>query len=274
MKRHWVAAIILLTFAVLPAAAQEVTYCKKIYWKPNAVYRLKGVLHQDIHIVLPERMMAGTRPIAGNEDLWDPLAGGTHVWVKPNSNEPEGRETTLTVIGESNTSYEFILTRVGSDPDKCVTIYRDEIRKISGLADYKPPIEKDTESLQERIKALEAKLQQGHSEQGARVSDALKKYRGLIYTRYKWSEGTGFMGKNLVRDVYDDGRFTYIRVADANRGLLAVTAEIDGKKEMIEYQHDTNEVYRIAGIYPKFDLKYADSEVSIERRDNSSNGSY
>jgi type IV secretory pathway VirB9-like protein len=274
VRRFWILAMIPATLFASQASAQEVTYCKKIYWKPNAVYRLKGVLHQDIHIVLPERIMPGTRPIAGNEDLWDPLAGGTHVWVKPNSNEPEGRETTLTVIGESNTSYEFILTRVSSDPDKCITILRDEIRKIAGLSDYKPPSEKDTEALHERIKALEAKLQQGQTEQGARVTDALKKYRSLIYTRYKWSEGTGFMGKNLVRDVYDDGRFTYIRVVDGNRGLLAVTAEIDGKKEMIEYQHDTKDLYRIAGIYPRFDLKYADSEVSIERRDNSSNGSY
>jgi type IV secretory pathway VirB9-like protein len=274
VKRHVIVTLCLGLILAAHTAAQDVTRCKKIYWKPDTVYRLKGVLHQDIHIVLPERIMPGTTPVAGNEDLWDPLAGGTHLWLKPNSNEPEGRETTLTVIGESNTSYEFILSRVASDPDKCVTIYKDEIRKISGLAEYKSPEESKAEELQARIKAMEGKLLHSNLEQGARVSDALRKYRCLIYTRYKWSDGEGFMGKNLIRDVYDDGRFTYIRVADANRGLLAITAEIDGKKEMIEYQHDSNDLYRISGIYPKFGLKCGDSEVGIERRDNSSNGSY
>lgn len=274
MKRHALFVLSLVLLLSGAAAAQDTVRCKKIYWKPDTVYRLKGVLHQDIHIVLPERIMPGTTPVAGNEDLWDPLAGGTHVWVKPNSDQPEGRETTLTVIGESNTSYEFILTRVAAEPDKCVTLYKDEIRRISGLAEYRSPEEGRADELQARIKAMEAKLLHSNMEQSARLSDALRKYRGLIYTRYKWSDGEGFMGKNLIRDVYDDGRFTYVRVADANRGLLAITAEIDGKKEMIDYQHDSNDLYRISGIYPRFGLKYGDSEVSIERRDNSSNGTY
>ncbi len=62
------------------------------------------------------------------------------------------------------------------------------------------------------------------------VMDALRKYRYHIFTRYNWSTGSGFAGKNIISDVYDDGRFTYIRLSNPNRGLMAVQAEVGGKK--------------------------------------------
>ena len=82
------------------------------------------------------------------------------------------------------------------------------------------------------------------------------------------------MGKELISDVYDDGRFTFIRFVGGNRGLLAVTAEIDGKKELIEYKKDSTDIYKICGIYPEFVLKYGKSKVNIKRKDNLGNGTY
>ncbi len=82
------------------------------------------------------------------------------------------------------------------------------------------------------------------------------------------------MGKELISDVYDDGRFTFIRFVAGNRGLLAVTAEIDGKKELIEYKKDSTDIYKICGIYPEFVLKYGKSKVNIKRKDNLGNGTY
>jgi type IV secretory pathway VirB9-like protein len=88
----------------------------------------------------------------------------------------------------------------------------------------------------------------------------------MIYARYEWKEP--------VTDVYDDGRFTYIRFKKDNRGLLAVTAEIDDKMEMVQYELDSENVYSVAGIFPKFILKYGQTKVTVTRKDNLSNGVY
>ena len=52
-------------------------------------------------------------------------------------------------------------------------------------------------------------------------------------------------------------------------------------KEMAEQEqilekvaHNDDQIYRVSGIYPKFTLKYGASEVTVSRRDNTSNGVY
>jgi hypothetical protein len=103
----------------------------------------------------------------------------------------------------------------------------------------------------------------------------ITKYRAMIYTRYEWSAGMGFKGGDLVTDVWDDGRFTFIRVKEDHRGMLAAKAEVDGQEEVLEYKPDSNNVYKISGIYPKFTLVYdKKNKVSVTRRDNQSNGVY
>ena len=97
----------------------------------------------------------------------------------------------------------------------------------------------------------------------------------MIYTRYIWSGGRGLKGKDLGSEVWDDGRFTFIRSRFDNRGALAVKAEIDGDEEMLEYNMDSDNVYRIAGIYPVFFMIYNEkNKIKVERRDNKSNGVY
>ena len=124
--------------------------------------------------------------------------------------------------------------------------------------------------LEQLQQALKVEKQQSEK----RIGDILKKYRSFIYTRYKWTEGMGFKGSKLVTDVYDDGRFTFIRVVADQRGVLAVSAEIDGKQEMIQYNLDSDSIYKISGIYPEFNLQYGKSKVKITRKDNKSNGAY
>ena len=52
-----------------------------------------------------------------------------------------------------------------------------------------------------------------------RLDEVLERYRSHIYTRYEWGEASVFKGKALVSDVFDDGRFTYIRVVPDHRGV-------------------------------------------------------
>jgi type IV secretory pathway VirB9-like protein len=233
-------------------------------------------MYQGTHITLPDRLMLN--PVAGDGALWTVEGNGHHIMVQPNSAEPEGRESTLTLIDQSNTSYHFKLRRVSNNPDTCVTVKKAEkfFKKAQGQGgrNYQTPKEREQAALKIKIEQLQQALKEEKQQSEKRIDDILKKYRSFIYTRYKWTEGMGFKGSKLVTDVYDDGRFTFIRVVPDQRGVLAVSAKIDGKQEMIQYNLDSDSIYKISGIYPEFNLQYGKSKVKITRKDNKSNGAY
>lgn len=270
-----IATIAVLLVLVLMANQAAASGCKTIKAKGNKVYYIKAQMHKYTHIQLPERFM--DKPLTGNDALWDVDGQGNHAMIKPNSGEPEGKTTTLTMIGaESNKAYQFIVTRVATDPDVCVMVENGDasIFKTNEIDNYRSPKELEIMGLEQHVADLQRTLEQEQVVSAQRTEQALIKYRTMIYTRYEWNKGTGFKGKDLVTDVYDDGRFTYIRFKEDNRGLLAVTAEIDQKMEMVEYKLDSENIYKVAGIFPQFTLKYGKSEITVKRKDNLSNGVY
>lgn len=275
MKKVLIGFFIFIVANTLAAWAQDVGSCKKVHFKAGRVYLIKAALYKGTHITLPERLMLD--PVAGSE-LWTVEGNGHHIIVQPNSAEPEGRETTLTLIGESNTSYNFILRRDSKRADTCVTVETAQkfFKNVQGKpnGDYKTPQESRQAALEWQTAELQRTLKEERTLSERRIDDVLKKYRSFIYTRYKWTEGMGFKGAKLVTDVYDDGRFTFIRVTPDQRGMLAVSAKIDGKQEMIQYNLDSDYTYKISGIYPEFNLKYGKSKVKVTRKDNKSNGAY
>ncbi|MFU7083409.1 hypothetical protein ACM75O_30230, partial [Pseudomonas aeruginosa] len=100
------------------------------------------------------------------------------------------------------------------------------------------------------------------------VMEALRRYRYHIYTRYSWDQGKGFAAQNLISDVYDDGRFTYIRLNTPNRGLLSVESVIGEKNAIVPVRYDdAYGMYTINGIYPSFTLRVDDARISVSRAD-------
>ena len=275
--------VIALLMAMVSAShAKDVGGCKTIKHKPGRVYLIRAALYKGTHITLPARLML--EPVPGNNALWNVEGNGHHVMIQPNSAEKQGHETTLTLITTDNISYHFILRRVSANADTCVVIENSasffqgagntQSGASIGKSSYLTPKEREAAFLRQRIGGLEKNQADEKKKTHRTVDEVLKKYRSLIYTRYDWSKAQGFKGTNLISDVYDDGRFTFIRVVPDHRGVMAVSAEIDGKEEMLEYQLDFGQVYRISGIYPKFTLEYGGSKVKVTRRDNKSNGVY
>ena len=107
------------------------------------------------------------------------------------------------------------------------------------------------------------------------VYEALRRFRYHVYTGYTWNQGKGFEAKGLVTDVYDDGRFTYIRLDKPNRGLMSVETVVGGKTAVVPTKYDdAYGMYVISGIYPSFNLKMDESEMSIERKDSKTLGEF
>jgi len=267
-------AAALLSVVCMGAQASN---CKRLGHEEGKIHVIEAVPMNYTHIILPESVIENTKAIVGNKKLWDADVAGPHIYVKPNSHEPEARSTSLSVIGESGESYDFIVQRHSHLDTPCYkvaqgTVFsnsdRTALQKTSKAAPSNSANLWQAKYLEQQ-KALKAEKQQA-------VLDALRRYRYQIYTRYDWgSGGHSFIGKDFISDVYDDGRFTYIRVNKQNRGLMMIEAELDGQIEMIEAKYDTlNKMYTVSGIFPQFTMKYGKAKVDIRRDDNETAGEY
>jgi hypothetical protein len=274
MKRLFLLLVVVL-LPVSVSFAGEIESCKTIHYKPSQVYVVRASLHKASHIILPEPILG--KPINGNVNLWTVEGANNHLFIKPTSLEKDGSETTVTVIGVSNVSYDFIARRVTTDPDYCINVVNDgQLIKGHEISQWQPPETGQIAALKAQLTAMQANLKKQQAQAREQVEEAMLSYRGHIYTRYEWTEGGGgFMNKDVVSDVWDDGRWTYIRVANDNKGVLTVTGVIDGRKELIEYQYDREgKIYKIVGIYPELELRYDETEITVKRQDATTAGAY
>jgi len=254
--------------------------CRRIKWDQYKVYTIAATYDHATHIILPGELL--TDPLVGNEDLWIVDGGDRHVFIKPGSETKIGSSTTLTALTKDGRSYDFLVKRHSHEVNTCIRIEDGKMftkTQRKALNDYLTPAEQQAQlvrqkltSLQLRYGALETSIKEGKE---IAVKDAIRKYRYHIYTRYSWDTGSGFIGKNLISDVYDDGRFTYIRLNNTNKGLLTVEARLEGANEILQAKYDDiAKVYRIVGIYPKFILKYNKAKVTVRRGNSKSKGEF
>lgn len=246
------------SFISSPEISNPPQQCQMIHWVGNRVYTIKGSMNMATHFVFPE---TAVDVIVGNKDLWVEEHKLNHVFVKPNTNKSEGETSTLTYIGDSNTSYEFVLKRVpDSEAVPCVIISRNGgLMNSNSWSNYQ---NRDREIIQTLTSQFEHEKMQIIRQQ----QNALDKYRGTIFTNYKWKEAGGWFGHNFVSDVYDDGRWTYIRVNSDNKGVMSICGCVDGKNIVLQFTYDeVTKMYRVSGIYPKLTLTYGRDTVVIYR---------
>lgn len=280
MIRYVLTMVVLLT-SVQSMAAQS---CKRVPWQEGMVYSLNAYLNHGTHIVLPEPLIPrGDNSgqglvITGNNELWVVEGAGNHIFVKPTTELKEGSSTTVTGITQSNKSYDFVVTRSASKTNTCVRV-EDGAILGAGATNLTNWVHPEVQAYQAESAGWERQYRElarsAESRQKQAVDQALRKYRYHIYTRYNWDSGNGFMGSDLISDVYDDGRFTYIRLRNDNKGLMTIAAHLNGKEEVVEARYDdVSKMYRVVGIYPKFTMAYDESRVEIQREDGQTPGGY
>lgn len=247
-------------------AAEDVPgRCKTYNWSPGDIITVQAQLYKQTHIILPEDSLD---VVWGTKELWDNDFIKNNVFMKPRSNQPEGEETTASVVGASGNSYEFHVVRVAKMSSHCVII------KTGGGLIQRANWDAKDNATQAQIQLLQQQLVRAHAEQAAAAVEsqrqtqaAVKSYRAALSSNYTWSEGEGWFATTAVENVTDDGRFTFIRLASDSRGILSIMAEIDGEPEVLEKTYDASKrEYRIAGVYPKFKLRAGKSELTITRK--------
>ncbi len=257
------------------AQASGVAPCRVVQWQPYQLYTISAALHQRTHIILPEPIQG--KPVPGSPALWDVDGENIHLFIKPkNFGNAEGGTTTVTAVSVSNTSYDFLVKRTkGGDADVCVRIVAENGIDGGERMGWESKVERENSSLRNQV-AFQRKQVLAQKAKGDQSTlDALHAYRSQIYTRYSWEGGESFFNESNITDVWDDGRWTYVRINTDNKGLMQVTAVVQGEEEFIEYDYNSDQlVYQLAGLYPEFLLRYKDSSITVTRQDSATSGAY
>ncbi|WP_234497879.1 TrbG/VirB9 family P-type conjugative transfer protein [Vibrio maritimus] len=274
---QWGALCCLLFAGVTNAAT-----CTATKYRPNHIIEVSSALSVGTRVSLPGNLI--TKPVTSNALLWDvdAMPGTNSILIKPNSKLDEGARTSIYAYTDDGNIYDIVAHRTSvNKASPCVIVsddnhYYSESQK-QALGQFMSSKRLSEGGQSARIAQLETALndQTARTEQVRKqaVVEALKKYRYRIYTRYQWDEGKAFVGHNTISDVYDDGQFTYIRLANPNRGILSVETQIGGKNAVapVKYE-DAYAMYRVTGIYPNFTLRIDDVTLSVTRSDNQTRG--
>ena len=280
---HWIPACAGMTLRIIPSPVRvlivllmvfsmnghaEGEQCRLVNHEPHKFVRIKSRLHHGTHIELPEILIA--RPVTGNRDLWDVEGENRHIFVKPNdAGTEEGSSTTITAVSRNNRAYHFLVERSDDDFDLCVVIIHDgEFLPEGAFSGFARRADEHTALYREQLDALQLRLDEEQQNAAGRVSAALDEYRMQLFTGYHWKGGRSPYGKDLVSDVYDDGRFTYIRVRHNLEGAMSLFADNNGREQFIEYRYDENRrIYVVTGIFNRIYMKAdARTQIVISRR--------
>lgn len=276
------------TFKLLPlllgmsSTIAMATTCTTFHLKPNEVVTVKSAQLLGTRLQLPANLISA--PINSNQNLWDVegVVGTNQLLIKPNSAQRAGAEAMVHAYTSDGKVYDIKALRVREKSNEtCVVVNPGNqafTKKVAGqLQSFVSQQQVNVGDQSGEIAQLRQQLttveRTAHDNANKAVVAALQKYRYHIYTRYQWNEGKAFVGNNTISDVYDDGRFTYIRLANPNRGVLSVETEIGGKNAIAPVKYDDNYgIYRITGIYSHFTLRMDDVKIEVARSDNGTQG--
>lgn len=270
-------SLLAITIAmILTGNLAHAQQCKFENWKPGKVITVNSAIGLGTRIQLPGPLASD--PVNSNQDLWNVEGAAQYIVAKPNSQQPEGAATMIFAFTQDGSAIDIEARRVSqAENTPCVIINGGNRYMTSNVANGLQSVQQGQMQMgamqAQQNQALQNQLREERENSQQSVVQALNRYRYHIYTRYSWDKGEGFAGKDVVSDVYDDGRFTYIRLSRTNRGLLSVEAEVGGKNAIVPLKFDeTTGIYQVTGIYPKFTMKLDDVKINVSRLDNATKG--
>ncbi|EPR7377226.1 TrbG/VirB9 family P-type conjugative transfer protein, partial [Escherichia coli] len=189
-----VLAVVMTTFS---ATAQQ---CRVVNWRPGTIVKVQSALYLGTRIELPEGSMLLTKEPFSSNALWASTGAANQVMIQPTSEEPEGLKTMVTVFMTNGQTLDIEAVRVSQNQNQqCVQIrgagMRSADRSALNTAYSMGASGADVARLQNEVNTLRSNRE---SEVKNAVLEALRRYRYFIYTRYNWTTGKGFSGKNMI----------------------------------------------------------------------------
>lgn len=263
------------------AVSAEAATCRVIHWKPDAVLEINSAMNLGTRVELPADTITDPVP---SSTLWDTEGATNQIVIKPNSSEAQGQSAVIRAWTADGNAYDIVAHRVeAAKNETCVKIVADGMffspgaraalsAQSSNMAQGTAAAGLQAQQLQQQLAQVK---RQAEDEKKKAVMEALRRFRYHVYTRYSWDQGKGFAAQNIISDVYDDGRFTYIRLNTPNRGLLSVETEVGEKNAVVPTKYDdAYGMYVISGIYPSFTLRADEAKINISRADSKTHGEF
>lgn len=216
-----------LTLALLaPLHVLAAASCQETPLDNSRTPEIVVAQRQAAHLEFPEAIV---RPVLGDAQQWQIAAYAetpTHLWITPTAVVAPDQSTTLTVLTESG-AYDFII-RHGEAATACYRFYFEQAIATLALQPMAP------------------------SDSVAQVQATPLPSPG----RYRWRS-------DAIADVRDDGRFTYVTLAEPPRRLPALTDESGGPVNA-EWQASTH-TFRVVGLFDALRIHLGRRPIDIKR---------
>jgi len=219
-------ATLMLAGSLNVSAGGQATGIREVAANGRSLVPLQTRLRYTTMIVLPDGEEI-LDVICGDKDFWVISATHNIAHVKP---AKEGATTNLNLVAASGAVYSFLLTEKSGAtlPDLKVYVNVDPSQQTG-----KPKYYSATQ-----VEGLKSDLDEARAAAEAaerRATEAIASYQQQYPTQLKFSYGPSRYAKPfLVRSIWHDGRFTYIKT-DATE-LPALYELKDGKPALLNFQ--------------------------------------
>ena len=223
--RGFLFIVILMLVSLVSTADAQTTGVREVTASDRSVVPLNTKLRYTTMVVLPQEEEI-LDVICGDRDFWVISATQNIAHVKP---AKDGATTNLNLVTASGAIYSFLLTEgKTTQPDLKVYVTAD-----SNIARGKPKYYSANQvaALQDELAEVKAAVQLTH----VRSEEALASFRKEYPATLAFIYGTPKYEKPfLVRSIWHDGQFTYIR-SDA-RELPTLYELRDGQPSLVNFQ--------------------------------------
>jgi type IV secretory pathway VirB9-like protein len=220
------ALAVMVTPAVSVPVAGQATGIREVSASSRSLIPLQTRIRYTTMIVLPDDEEI-LDVVCGDKDFWVITATHNIAHVKP---AKEGASTNLNLVTDGGAVYSFLLTEKNgaSTPDL----------KIYVTPDASAPRGKPKYYSASQVEALQAELTEAKAAVDAaqrRAAESIAAYQQQYPAQLQFAYGTPTFEKPfLVRSIWHDGQFTYIKTEA--RELPALYEVKDGKPALVNFQ--------------------------------------
>jgi len=259
---------------LIPEEAPPTTSCRHVRMLPDTQERASANVNVSTRLKFPGQVKTYEMSTPG---LWDVGMKGDSVWIRPRIIDPAAAKTGLTVFLDNGRQYDFIVSQADELRDPSCIIVQDP--PPSAQTKGERQAREEAEQAERTIAQLNARLDAEEKRQQALIrrmrsqveqqaTDRIKSFQQSINTKYSWKGGDDSADdQRLIDSVYDDGRFTYVRITTTAFGLPAIVGQLNNHDIVLQYTYeDLTGVFTILGLFDHLQVKLGTHAVDVVRQ--------
>lgn len=123
------------------------------------------------------------------------------------------------------------------------------------------------DQLKQQQDAEAGRIARLRSQISQQATDKIKTFQYSLYTKYELHGEDSHDDQRLVSAVYDDGRFTYVRISTTAFGLPILTGLIGGDDAALQYEYDDlTGTMIVHGLFDHIRVKLGTHLIDVDRQ--------